>query len=174
MRDYSYKALYLISTLSTASNQTTLRMAMSNKTVTRSDKIPILHNNTSAWEGSVLFKQLNLQKSELATTNLISNLVKWSDSSVLVFLQEPWTPKSGKISSLPRGTQMFSVPNAMPRSVILATPDNIWQMADYTTKDTVSCTWKTGNALFPEIIIVSVYSDIKKDTIPIELKNVAK
>src|SRR6266496_1445114 len=105
-------------------------------------------------------------------SNLSECLVEWSRSPLLVFLQEPWTSKtSGRIRSLPRGTQVFSANH--PRAAILATPElKLWEMPELTTQDVASCLWKTDYAPNPEIILVSVYSDINKETISSELNRV--
>src|SRR6266487_3058589 len=106
----------------------------------------------------VSIKQLNLQKHKLATDNLSKCMVKWSSSPLFVFLQEPWTHK-GRIAGFPRKTQIFA--RAKPRAAILASPDmKVWAIDEFSTPDVMTCLWKTDNEECPEIIIVSVYSDI--------------
>jgi ribonuclease HI len=129
---------------------------------------------TKPLKEAIACKQLNLAKSQIAMANLAKCLVDWSCSPLLVFLQEPWTPAtSGRIGSMPRGTQIFSAHK--PRAAILATPDlKLWPMPDFTSQDVVAVIWKTGYARYPEIIVVSVYADINKDAVPMELINITK
>ena len=117
----------------------------------------------------IQFRQINLAKSKVATANFGSCMVKWSDNSLFALIQEPATTKRGRIESLPRGTQTFSA-GLHPRAAVLATPElNVWAMPEHTSRDVASCLWKTDSTDFPEIIIISVYSDINKDTISPEL-----
>ena len=122
----------------------------------------------------ISFKQINLANSQIAIANLSKCLAEWSCTPLFVFLQEPWTSaRSGKISSMPRGTQIFSAPH--PRAALLATPEmKVWPMPDFVTKDVVACLWKTDNGMYPEIILISVYSDINKETIPVEVIRIMK
>ena len=118
---------------------------------------------SSQQETFVSFKQINLQKSKVATSNLSKCLVDWSSSPLLVFLQEPWTSR-GKICSLPRGTQIFAEPNA--RAAILATPEmKIWPMPEYSTGDMTCCQWITDHARFKTVVLISMYSDITQSAI---------
>src|SRR6266487_2692394 len=101
-------------------------------------KMSVSRNNLASsrqWQTSgkqetlVSFKQINLQKSKVATSNLSKCLVDWSNSPLLVFLQELATHK-GRIGSLPRGTQIFAESNA--RAAILTTPGlKVWPMPDF-------------------------------------------
>ena len=113
--------------------------------------------------------QINLGKGELATAN-VSQCLAESDGSLLGFFQEPYTTRSGRIPSL-GGLQVFSA--NVPRAAIVATPDmQLWPMPGYTSADVVAVTWITGQALCPEIILISVYADINKDAVPPELKHI--
>jgi ribonuclease HI len=131
----------------------------------------LVANTTTNKINRILFKQINLAKSHAAQANLAKCLVEWSCLPLFVFLQEPATSKRGKILSLPRGTQVFSADE--PRTAILATPDlKVWPMSDFMSKDVATCLWKTDDALVPEIILLSVYADINKETISKELQEI--
>ena len=120
--------------------------------------------------GSVLFKQLNLAKSKAAQASLAQHLVSWSCRPLFVFLQEPAISR-GKVESIPRGLTCFATKN--PRAAILATTDlQVWALPTLTSPDVAACRWKTGNLNFPEIVVISVYSDINKPTISSELSKI--
>ena len=119
---------------------------------------------------TIIFKQLNCAKSKSATANFGNCITKWSSSPLFALLQEPATTTSGKLVSFPRGTQVFA-DGLHPRAAVLATPDlNVWAIPEHTSRDVASCLWKTNSLQFPELIIISVYSDITKDTISPELQ----
>ena len=103
-------------------------------------------------------KQINLQKSKVATANFTDCMVKWSRCALFALLQEPAITTRGKIESIPSGTQVFAAPH--PRAAILATPGmSIWSLPDLTSKDLVACTWLTGRPEAPEIVLISMYAD---------------
>jgi ribonuclease HI len=107
---------------------------------------------------TVTFKQINLQKSAMATSNLAAKVSDWSSSPLLVFLQEPATHK-GRLVSFPAGCQTFA--GSKPRAAILASSDlNVWAMESFTTSDITACHWKTNQTSVPDIILISVYMDI--------------
>src|SRR5712671_6366246 len=123
-------------------------------------------------EQFIFIKQINLQKSKLALANLASCLVEWSSTPFFVFLQEPWT-NNGRITSLPRGTQVFAAQH--PRAAIVTTPEmNAWPMTGMMSSDVAACIWKTGNKSVPEIVLISVYADINKKAVPAELAGIIK
>ena len=125
--------------------------------------------HTAFGHSSIGCYQINLGKGELATAN-VSQCLAESDGSLLAFFQEPYVTRSGKIPST-GGLQVFSATG--PRAAIVASPDlKVWSMPSYTTSDVVACTWITGSALCPEIILISVYADINKDAVPQELKHI--
>jgi hypothetical protein len=97
-----------------------------------------------------LFKQINLQKSKIATANFGNCLVNWSRCSLFSLLQEPATTTKGRTKALPRGTQHR-------RAAILAKTDPT-----------------PGNELSPEIIITSVNPVINKNAISDVLTNIVR
>ena len=122
----------------------------------------------------VLFKQINLAKGQVATSNFGHCLYKWSKLPLFAFLQEPFTSKSGRIPTLSIGANVFSF-DASPRAAIVATPDlDAWLMPNYTSRDVAAVTWLTKDPLTPEIILVSVYADINKESVPCELLELAR
>ena len=120
----------------------------------------------------VLVKQLNLQKSKIATANFSHKMTEWSRNSLFALLQEPAISKGGKIASLPRGVQVFAARH--PRAAILATPGmDVWALPSLTTPDVAVCLWKTGHPDFPTIAMISVYSDqTLKTSISMELQKI--
>ena len=57
-----------------------------------------------------------------------------------------------------------------PRAGILASSDlKVWSLPNLTTPDVSSILWKTEDEYIPEIVVISVYSDINKATISSEL-----
>ena len=101
-------------------------------------------------------------------------MTQWSNSPLFALLQEPATTSKGKIESFPRGTQIFA-DGLHPRAAVLATPDlNVWAIPEHTSRDVAVCLWKTSSLQFPEVIIISVYSDITVDTISTELQSLVE
>ena len=80
-----------------------------------------LNSDPTQQDLHVLIKQLNLQKSKVATANFAKCMIEWSRCSLFALLQEPATTTKGKIEFLPPGTQVFAA--SQPCAAILATPD---------------------------------------------------
>ena len=117
------------------------------------------NSDTTQNDSCVLIKQINLQKSKVATANFTDCMVKWSRCALFALLQEPAITTRGKMESLPPGIQIFAA--AHPRAAILATPGmSVWSLPDLTSKDLAACTWLTGCPEVPEIILISMYADI--------------
>jgi hypothetical protein len=126
------------------------------------DMIPLVESLSK--QTLTQFKQINLQKSGLASGNLAKSMINWSKLPLFVLMQEPAVQKGGSISGLPKGTQVFA--GKTPRAAIAATRDlNAWAMDDFTTNDIAACLWLTGQEEVPEIIIMSIYFDINKEVI---------
>ena len=114
--------------------------------------------NSKVNSDTTQIKQINLQKSKVATANFTDCMVKWSRCALFALLKEPAITTRGKIESIPSGTQVFAAPH--PRAAILATPGmSIWSLPDLTSKDLVACTWLTGRPEVPEIVLISMYAD---------------
>jgi hypothetical protein len=79
--------------------------------------VPTQHTN------NVLFKQINLQKSKIATANFGNCLVNWSRCSLFSLLQVPATTTKGRTKALPRGTENPRV--ATPPTTDLSQETNI-------------------------------------------------
>jgi ribonuclease HI/retron-type reverse transcriptase len=141
--------------------------------ITPSTNLQMSVNNQINGLEQVIFKQINLQKSQTAMASLCDSMIKWSCSPLFVFLQEPATP-GGKTGPVPRGTQVFATTD-YPRAAILATPEmKIWPMAEFTSRDVVACIWKSESEDFPEIVLISVYADGTTATISQELSKVTQ
>jgi Reverse transcriptase (RNA-dependent DNA polymerase)/Endonuclease-reverse transcriptase len=118
----------------------------------------------------VLFKQINLAKSKVASADFARRLVEWSRCCLIALLQEPATTPRGTLEFIPPGAQRFAT--LKPRAAIVATKDALlWPLpAEYNSPDVASCLWKTGDDCFPEIVLVSVYADINNASVPRELE----
>jgi Reverse transcriptase (RNA-dependent DNA polymerase)/Endonuclease-reverse transcriptase len=129
-------------------------------------------NNTKKNSSCLLFKQINLNKSKVASADFAKRLVGWSQCSLIAFLQEPATTTKGLLESIPPGAQRYAA--LKPRAAIVATKEvSLWPLpAEYTSPDVVACLWKTGDERFPEVVLISVYADITTAPISLELANV--
>ena len=56
----------------------------------------------------VLFKQINLAKSKVASADFAKRLVEWSRCCLIAFLQEPATTPRGLLEFIPPGAQRFA------------------------------------------------------------------
>lgn len=116
---------------------------------------------------TIMFRQINLQKSKVATNNLSSCMHEWSKTPCIFFLQEPWTYRD-KVGISAFGIQSFAA--KAPRAAVLVTSDlNVWAMDEFTTKDVSACLWKTGLQDCPVIVLISVYSDINLPAVSTDL-----
>ena len=120
----------------------------------------------------VLFKQINLAKSKLASAVFAKSLVEWSRCCLVAFLQEPASSTRGLLENIPPGAQKFAALH--PRAAIVATQEvSLWPLpADYMSSDVAACLWKTGDDCFPEIVLISVYADINLNSVPTELERI--
>jgi hypothetical protein len=129
-------------------------------------------NNTQQNAPCFLFKQINPNKSKVASADFAKRLVGWSQSSLIAFLQEPATTTRGLLESIPPGAKRYAA--VKPRAAIVATKEvSLWSLpAEFTSSDVVACLWETGNDQFPEVVLISVYADITTMPISSELANV--
>jgi hypothetical protein len=113
-------------------------------------------------------KQINLHASVAPQGNLVQ-VLSCLRGDYLVFMHEPYTFR-GKItgcSGIP--LHYYQSKDNVPRAAI-ATSLPMWLMTDFATPDLAPCCFLTGVASCPEIVVASVYCDIKKNCFSPELK----
>ena len=159
----------------------TNKMAVTGTRVRVPDLLPNHHRGFPVLPGArivppntsyVLFKQINLAKSKLASADFAKRLTDWSSNCLVALIQEPAITLRGLLEFIPVGAQSFA--SLRPRTAIVATKDvSLWPLpAEYTSPDLAVCLWKTGDEHFPEIVLVSVYADTNNPSIPVELEKV--
>ena len=121
--------------------------------------------------GLVAIQQINLQHSTLATANLA---FIFSKNPSIFLVQEPWVYK-GRFSGLPTGISIYFKPvpdNVSPRAAIVApTSTPLHMLEQFSGRDSVTCSWSVGSALFPHqaVFLISSYWDIRSASPPPEM-----
>jgi hypothetical protein len=112
--------------------------------------------------------QINLRRSQVATTNLIDkcNHIK----SCVLFIQEPMTVKN-QLGGIPRSLKQHYASHEHIRAALCHTSDlTILDMPTFTDRDVVTCLWaqpKKNSA----VVIISAYWDCTNPNIPDKLVN---
>ena len=111
---------------------------------------------------------LHLFLKEKLVPKSVSNELHFSPleqaDSFLVCVQEPPThPKTNQITGFfPRHNLWYDKRGLnRPRAAIYSSRNlNLWLNSELTNSDITTCTWKTNDLVFPEVMIISIYMDI--------------